>query len=119
MTDSGNFEGHTILNRLKDTGRTVADEERLAALREILLERRADRVRPGLDDKVLADWNALMIAALVNAGTLLGERGWIAMAARAFDFIAENMTKGDRLGHSWRGGKLLYPGLAEQRAGID
>jgi uncharacterized protein YyaL (SSP411 family) len=69
-------------------------------------------VRPGLDDKVLADWNGLMIAALVNAGTMFGEPEWIAMGKRAFDFIAREMTKGDRLGHSWREGRLLYPGLA-------
>ena len=44
---------------------------RLASLRDKLLAARARRVRPGLDDKVLADWNGLMIAALVNAGTML------------------------------------------------
>ncbi|HKY86987.1 MAG TPA: thioredoxin domain-containing protein, partial [Pseudorhodoplanes sp.] len=70
------------------------------------------------DDKVLADWNGLMIAALANAGAMLGESEWIALAARAFDFIAKNMTKGDRLGHSWREGKLLYPGLASDYAAM-
>ena len=54
---------------------------------------RSKRVRPGLDDKVLADWNGLMIAALANAGTMLGEPSWIEMAARAFDFIVRSMTK--------------------------
>src|SRR5262249_22786312 len=38
--------------------------------------------------------------------------GWIDLAKRAFDFIAREMTRGDRLGHSWRDGKLLFPGLA-------
>jgi uncharacterized protein len=118
VTDDGNFEGHNILNRLNATSRTVRDDERLAQLRPILLNARESRVRPGLDDKVLADWNGLMIAALVNAGTLLHEPDWIAMAARAFDFIATNMTKGDRLGHSWRAGKLLYPGLASDFAAM-
>jgi uncharacterized protein YyaL (SSP411 family) len=75
-------------------------------------------VRPGLDDKVLADWNGLMIAALVNAGVLLGEPAWIAMARRAFDFIAHEMTRDNRLGHSWRDGKLLYPGLASDFANM-
>src|SRR5262249_6454033 len=70
------------------------------------------RVRPGLDDKVLADWNGLMIAGLVNAGLLLGEPTWLDAARRAFDFIARDMTRGDRLGHSWRDGRLLFPGLS-------
>ena len=61
-------------------------------------------MRPGLDDKVLADWNGLMIAALANAGLMLDEPSWIEMAARAFDFVARAMTRGDRLGHSWRAG---------------
>ena len=79
---------------------------------------RAKRVRPGLDDKVLADWNGLMIAALVNAGVAFDEPAWLAMAARAFMFIAAKMTHGDRLGHSWREGKLLFPGLASDHAAM-
>ena len=118
VTDEGNFEGHNILNRLKDVQRNEADEARLASLRTILLDARAGRVRPGLDDKVLADWNGLMIAALVNAGIILEEPSWLAMAKRAFDFIAQTMSKGDRLGHSWRDGKLLFPGLASDFAAM-
>ena len=117
VTDHGNFDGHNILNRLKPPAHGTADEMRLAALRKILLNARAGRVRPGLDDKVLADWNGLMIAALVNAGIIV-DRGWIRLARRAFDFIARNMTKSDRLGHSWRGGKLLFPGLASDYAAM-
>ena len=116
VTDTGNFEGHTILNRLDRQERTAADESRLAALRAKLLAVRGKRIRPGLDDKVLADWNGQMIAALVNAGTMLGEPDWIERAARAFAFIERAMTKGDRLGHSWREGRLLFPGLASDFA---
>lgn len=87
-------------------------------LRGKLLKEREKRVRPGLDDKVLADWNGLMIAALVNAGVLLEEPSWLALARRAFDFIAQQMTRGDRLGHSWRAGQLLLPGLASDYAAM-
>jgi uncharacterized protein YyaL (SSP411 family) len=118
VTPGGNFEGHNILNRLAGSPRNAKDEERLAHLRYKLLDVRALRVRPGLDDKVLADWNGLMIAALVNAGVILDEPSWIAMAQRAFDFIATAMTDGDRLGHSWRDGKLLLPALASDYAAM-
>jgi uncharacterized protein YyaL (SSP411 family) len=117
-SDEGNFEGHNILNRLRRAERSEADEARLADLRKILLDARAGRVRPGLDDKVLADWNGLMIAALANAGVALAEPSWLEMARRAFAFIAGSMTDGDRLGHSWRQGKLLLPGLASDYAAM-
>src|SRR5439155_17012909 len=82
VTAEGNFEGHNILNRLARVPASADEEARLAALRERLLAARAARVRPGLDDKVLADWNCLMIAALVNAGVLLGEAAWLDMGTR-------------------------------------
>jgi uncharacterized protein YyaL (SSP411 family) len=118
VTAEGNFEGHNILNRLKHVARSLEDEQRLAALREKLLSVREERVRPGLDDKVLADWNGLMIAALVNAGLAFGEPLWFEMAARAFLFIEAKMSHGDRLGHSWRASKLVVPGLASDHAAM-
>ena len=118
VTPDGNFEGHNILNRLRAPATSEDDETRLAALREKLLAARATRVRPGLDDKVLADWNGLMIAALADAALMLDEPSWLAIAERAFDFIARTMTRGDRLGHSWREGKLKFPGLASDFAAM-
>jgi uncharacterized protein YyaL (SSP411 family) len=118
VTPAGNFEGHNILNRLKPMERSEADESRLADLRGKLLAARAARVRPGLDDKVLADWNGLMIAALANASLMLDEPSWLDMAARAFDFVARAMTRGDRLGHSWRQSQLKFPGLASDLAAM-
>jgi hypothetical protein len=118
VTAEGNFEGHVILNRLRRQERSQADEDRLALLRAKLMRLRDMRIRPGLDDKVLADWNGLMIAALANAAVILGETAWIGMAERAFAFIARDMTRGERLGHSWRGGNLLLPGLASDYAAM-
>src|ERR1700730_16238273 len=71
VTPDGNFEGHNILNRLKPVARSDEDEHRLATLRAKLFAARAPRVRPDLDDKVLADWNGLMIAARANTGHIL------------------------------------------------
>jgi uncharacterized protein len=118
VTAGGNFEGHNILNRLKHLPRSMEDEKKLAAMRETLLTARGRRARPGLDDKVLADWNGLMIAALVNAGLAFEEPRWLEMAARAFLFVDAKMAHGDRLGHSWRAGQLLIPGLASDHAAM-
>jgi len=118
VTAEGNFEGHVILNRLARVPASEEDEARLAELRGRLFAARAPRVRPSLDDKVLADWNGLMIAGLANASVAFGEQSWLALAARAFTCIATNMSRGDRLGHSWRTGKLLFPGLASDHASM-
>jgi uncharacterized protein YyaL (SSP411 family) len=112
ITRDGNFEGHNIPNRLLSGNVTAEDEARLAPLRAKLLEARAKRVRPGLDDKVLADWNGLMCAALANAGAMFGEPYWIELSASAFRFVSDSMTREGRLGHSWREGGLLFPGLS-------
>jgi uncharacterized protein YyaL (SSP411 family) len=137
VTAQGNFEGRNILNRLNGLSegasepttaagpasmlhknRSMDDDARLAAMRQKLLAARAERTRPGLDDKVLADWNGLVIAALANVGAMLDRPDWIAMGARAFAFVAGSMTRGNRLGHSWRDGKLLLPGLASDHAAM-
>jgi uncharacterized protein YyaL (SSP411 family) len=118
VTSEGNFEGHNILNRLKHLPRSIDDEGRLAPLRQKLLDARAARVRPGLDDKVLADWNGLMIAALANAATIFEEPTWLQHASKAFLFIAARMGQGDRLGHSWREERLLLPGLASDHTAM-
>ncbi len=118
VSSEGNFEGRSIINQINDLPRSIDDEPRLAALRMKLLEARAQRVRPGLDDKILADWNGLMIAGLVNAGTLVDEPEWTELASQAYEFIAGTMTRGGRIGHAWRAGQLVYPGLASDFASM-
>jgi uncharacterized protein YyaL (SSP411 family) len=114
----GNFEGRNILNQINMLPRSIEDHSRLAALQMKLLETRAQRVRPSLDDKVLTDWNGLMIAGLANSSLLVDEPEWIELAAQAYDFIARTMTQGDRVGHAWRTGRLVYPGLASDFASM-
>jgi uncharacterized protein YyaL (SSP411 family) len=108
VTDSGNWEGKTVLNRLHQPGLLTAEEEEsLRASGAILLEARAGRPPPGRDDKVLADWNGLMIAALARASAVFGRADWLERAARAFAFMTREMTSADRLAHSWRAGRSL------------
>jgi uncharacterized protein YyaL (SSP411 family) len=119
VTPQGNWEHHTILHRNRAPALLGEDEERrLAGLRARLKAVRDRRVWPGWDDKVLADWNGLMIAALANAGALLRQPAWIALASRAFAFVVSEMNLEGRLGHSWRDGKLLRPGLASDHAAM-
>jgi uncharacterized protein YyaL (SSP411 family) len=118
ISAAGNFEGHNILNRLNGLPDIPAQGERLAMLRSMLQHERDRRVRPGLDDKVLADWNGLTIAALAHGATAFGAPGWLDLARAAFGFVARSMSRGDRLGHSWRDGKLLLPGLASDYAAM-
>ncbi|CAO3415297.1 thioredoxin domain-containing protein [Azospirillum doebereinerae] len=120
VTPHGNWEGTTILNRLGRLELSDPEAEaRLAANRETLLRARAKRVRPGWDDKVLADWNGQMIAALVHAGLVFDEPEWIDTAGRAFAFVRDRMSDaGHRLHHSWRAGQLRTPGMLDDYAGM-
>ncbi|MBV9521553.1 MAG: thioredoxin domain-containing protein, partial [Alphaproteobacteria bacterium] len=116
----GNWEGRTILNRSSEPGPgDPATEGELAACRAILFRAREERVHPSLDDKVLADWNGLMIAALAEAAQIFERPDWLAMARDAFAFIAERMTDASgRLFHSWRGGAARNPAVVEDYANL-
>ncbi len=118
VTGKGNWEGKTILNRSK-SGAFDADgglETTLTRCREKLLAIRDGRVRPGWDDKVLADWNGLMIAALANAGAVFGNDRWTTAAKDAFAFVTENMLVDGRLHHSHRQGKCQHMATVDDYA---
>ncbi len=119
VTEAGNWEGHAILNRLHtlDLG-SAADEQALAAMRAKLLARRASRIRPGWDDKVLADWNGLMIAALAHAARVFERPDWLNAAVTAFRFVLEQMDRGGRLIHSFRAGQARAPATASDYANM-
>ena len=119
VTPGGNWEGKTILNRSRRP--ELGDgplEAKLAAQRAVLLEARGERIRPGWDDKVLADWNGLMIGALANAAATFAEDDWLAGAERAFAFVTETMTRDGRLMHAWRHGKLNHPATLDDYANM-
>lgn len=120
VTDHGNSEHKTILRRsLAPDLRDAETEARLAAARAKLFTARERRVKPGWDDKVLADWNGLMIAALADCAMQYREPAWLAAAEHAFAFVRNTMGVGeDRLGHSWRDDKLIFPGLLDDYANM-
>ena len=119
VTAQGNFDGHNILNRLDEIElRDEATERRLAEMRKKLLARRGSRVRPGFDDKVLADWNGLMIAALAKAAETFDKPQWLAAAEAAFDFISTKMITNGRLLHAYRAGEAKAPATANDYANM-
>ena len=119
ITPDGNFEGKNIPNRLSTVDlRDDATEARLKDLLQTLFKRRSIRIRPGFDDKVLADWNGLMIAALANAATAFEKPEWLEAAEKAFDFILMQMSMGVRLIHSFREGPGNAPATASDYANM-
>ena len=75
-------------------------------------------MRPGFDDKVLADWNGLTIAALANAADAFGRADWLAAAERAFAFVSTKMTSDGRLLHAYRNGEAKAPATANDYANM-
>ena len=127
VTDEGNWEGVTILSRVRDDqtlaeqyGLTTADViERLPAARSRLLARRTERAQPARDDKALAAWNGLTIAALADAGRAFGEPRYLAAAVRAAEAIVGGLLGADGvLGRSWKDGRASGAGVLEDYADL-
>jgi len=114
VSEGGNFEhGLSILNLPKTLGQQAQlldrDEEELvaelAASRAKLFSAREKRIHPHKDDKVIVAWNGLMIDAMARAGAVLGDSRYIDAAAKAADFLLDELRRDDgRLLHTWRGG---------------
>jgi uncharacterized protein YyaL (SSP411 family) len=137
VTDAGNWEGRTILRRIRtapELTRTFGLEEadveaRLAAARERLLVARMRRPQPARDDKALAAWNGLAIAAFAEAARLLlaaGDEGLIepaeryrSAATRATEAITAGLLDaGGRLKRSWKDGRATGFGVLEDYANL-
>ncbi|HVV89704.1 MAG TPA: thioredoxin domain-containing protein [Solirubrobacterales bacterium] len=93
VTEAGNFEGRNILHLAN--GAAAAPPEGLDAARAALLAARAERVPPGLDDKRLCSWNALAIAALAEAGAVLGRPDYLEAAETCAEFVLGTMRDAD------------------------
>ncbi|MBI4884136.1 MAG: thioredoxin domain-containing protein [Actinobacteria bacterium] len=101
FADGGNFEGRTIPTRMKHRG-LLARPAEIAAARQALFEVRSLRRRPGLDDKVLAEWNGLMLASLCEAAALFDRTDWTAAAVANGEFLLRCLRGSDGRWHrSW------------------
>ena len=121
-TEEGNFdEAGPGANVLQGHGPRPPDDQ-ARRIRARLLEERATRVRPGLDDKRLTAWNALMIAALADAGATLEARGldgqsYVQAARAAAEFVLDRLRDpGGRLLRTYNDGEARLPAYLEDHA---
>ena len=115
---SGNWEGRNVLRRVTPQG-DAASEARLAAARARLFAAREKRVRPARDDKILADWNGLTIAALARGAAAFDAPEFLDAAQAAFAFVAETLRDGEgRLVHAWRAGHVGAAGVLDDYAAM-
>jgi uncharacterized protein YyaL (SSP411 family) len=113
ITAAGNWEGRTVLQRQLDDAGLAARfgltqekvVEQLAECHARLLERRAKRVRPATDDKILTAWNGLMLGSFAEAAAAFGDKALLEIAGRNADFLLAAMCPGGSLRHTWRDGQ--------------
>jgi len=118
FTDEATRESSGLNIPHRDSSSHEADARELDPVRATLLEKRNQRVRPGLDDKIITAWNGLMISALAVAGRELNEQKLINRAIRARSFIAGNVVDGDILYRTWCGNRSSIAGYLEDYAAI-
>ncbi len=112
VSDEGNWETKTILNRLQSANwLSDQDEKQLKKLRDILLATRNKRKKQKLDDKILCDWNGMAITSLTLASDTLGKPEWRELAIKAYNFIKTTMHTNEGLHHSYRLGKCSSPAI--------
>jgi uncharacterized protein YyaL (SSP411 family) len=117
VSEDGNWQQTNILNRLNALALNNEDvESELKMSRQALFKVRNLRPRPELDNKVLADWNGLMIAALSYASTVFKKPSWLLAATNAFTFITRNMAQGTRLKHSYCSGSAKNTDILDDYA---
>jgi uncharacterized protein YyaL (SSP411 family) len=124
VDDGPNFEGHGILFVPREPTAVAqalgtpqdAMMATIARARQILHAAREKRVHPGLDDKVLASWNGLMLSAFAEAAAVLGRADYLDTAVRNAEFLATRMVRDGRLRRSWKDGQARITGYLEDHA---
>ncbi len=131
VTAKGNWEGKTVPQRaLDDTSlaaRFKLDPEtvptKLALSHSKLYAARANRIRPGTDDKVLTSWNGLMLAAIAESARVLADVSqqashYLNLATRNAQFLITNLRPDGKLRRSWRDGKTTHEVFLEDYAAL-
>lgn len=128
VTSKGNWEHHNILRQLgsyahlaQQQGLTEENlKARLAASKAVLFQARAERIRPGLDDKILVSWNALMASACAAAYSALGQENFFTAAIDNVEFLLNNLAGNETspLAHTWKDGVAQYDAFLDDYANL-
>jgi uncharacterized protein YyaL (SSP411 family) len=126
ITQDGNFEstGANVLHENRPIAavaqmleRPVAEvDAALDRARAKMLEARQTREKPFRDEKILASWNGLVVAALADAGVLLGEASLLAAAERAYAHVERRLVSGGEVLRFVKGGEIVGPGFLDDHA---
>jgi uncharacterized protein len=115
VSETGNFEGRNVLHLAG--GAAATEPAGLDEARRALFEARAKRPRPGLDEKRLTSWNALMLAALAEAGAVLGRKDYLDAARECAAFLLGSLRDPEgRLLRSYKGGEARLNAYLEDHA---
>ena len=126
VTERGNFEGSNILNLPHSLSEVAKRHEwsleelepQMADAKETLRQIREQRVKPGLDDKVIVSWNGLMIDSLARAGRALNDERYVTAAKKAASFIQQQLWRDGRLLHTWRNGDAKLAAYLDDYASL-
>ncbi|MEM6346059.1 MAG: thioredoxin domain-containing protein [Bacteroidota bacterium] len=127
ISPKGNWEGNNILFALEDEGEfamrwhldPIAFAEQMERCRRLLFAEREKRVRPGLDDKILASWNGLMLKGLVDAYRVFGDKKFLALAERNASFLVDKLaTEEGQLYRSYKEGKRTINAFLDDYANL-
>lgn len=121
VTDGGNFEGHTILNNSIAASAVAFHsgmsednvKSLLAGSSKKLLDARAGRVRPGLDDKIITSWNALMVSAFAKGYRVTDDLKYLEAAENCVAFIQKNLLVENSLLRTYKNGKAKLQAYLE------
>jgi len=114
VTEHGNWEETNILHVTREPDRAL--ESKIEAARKKLYAARETRVKPGRDEKVLTDWNGLMLRAFAEAAAYLGRDDYRAIAEANAEFILSTLWDGQRLLHSFKDGRARFNGYLDDYA---
>ncbi|TAN10066.1 MAG: thioredoxin domain-containing protein, partial [Rhizobiaceae bacterium] len=122
LSKPAQWEGDPILHRFSAGEAADVSRESTLSSAAPLLEKlriaREDRVRPGRDDKILVDWNGFSIRGIAEAARSFARNDWLDLARSIYRFVYESMDDAQRLPHSIRGIKRLYPAMATDYASM-